>query len=56
VLWLNHVIDLKKDGLKLSFKTGSAIWMDDGKPWAYFTVDNINLNVDVSEYIRQKGI
>jgi hypothetical protein len=34
---------------------GAAIWMDDGKPWAYFTVEDIVFNVDVREYIRAKG-
>lgn len=41
-------------GSKLS-ATGSATWLDQGKPWAIFTLEEINYNVDVSEYIRQKG-
>ncbi|HLO14396.1 MAG TPA: DUF6544 family protein [Anaerolineales bacterium] len=42
------------EGTKLS-TTGSATWLDQGKPWAIFTLEEVNYNVDVSEYIRQKG-
>jgi hypothetical protein len=41
-------------GTKLS-AVGSATWLDQGKPWAVFTLEEVNYNVDVSEYIRQKG-
>ncbi len=40
---------------QLTNTIGAAIWMDDGKPWAVFTVEDIVFNVDVKEYIRQKG-
>jgi hypothetical protein len=42
------------EGTKLS-KSGSATWLDQGKPWAIFTTDEVDYNVDVSRYIRQKG-
>lgn len=35
---------------------GSATWADQGKPWAVFTTDDVRLNVDVSQYLRQQGI
>jgi len=41
-------------GTQLS-AVGSAIWLDQGKPWATFTLEEVVYNVDVSEYIRQKG-
>ncbi len=41
-------------GTKLS-AVGSATWLDQGKPWATFSVEDINYNVDVSKYIRQRG-
>jgi hypothetical protein len=41
-------------GTKLS-ATGSATWLDQGKPWATFTLEEVNYNVDVSEYIQQRG-
>jgi hypothetical protein len=56
ILWLNHVTETEKNKDLMSFKTGSVTWMNDGKPWAYFTVENIALNVDVNTYVRQKGI
>jgi len=41
-------------GTKLS-ATGSATWLDQGKPWATFTAEEVNCNVDVSKYIQQRG-
>lgn len=34
---------------------GSAMWLDQGSPWAYFEAEKIILNADVSSYIRQSG-
>jgi len=42
------------EGTKIS-SVGSATWLDQGKPWATFTLEEVNYNVDVSEYIRQRG-
>jgi hypothetical protein len=54
-LWLNQTVEWEiRDGKPFA-KTGAAIWMDDGKPWAVFTVEDIVYNVDVSEYIRARG-
>ncbi|HEX2995189.1 MAG TPA: DUF6544 family protein [Anaerolineales bacterium] len=41
-------------GSKLS-ASGSATWLDQGKPWAIFTTGEINYNVNVSKYIQQRG-
>lgn len=35
---------------------GSATWADQGKPWAVFTTEDVRFNVDVSDYLRQRGI
>jgi Family of unknown function (DUF6544) len=35
--------------------TGSATWLDQGKPWAVFTAEEIVYNADVSSYIRASG-
>jgi hypothetical protein len=35
--------------------SGSATWLDQGKPWAIFAAEEVNYNVDVSEYIQQRG-
>jgi hypothetical protein len=42
------------EGTKLS-AVGSATWLDQGIPWAVFTLEEVKYNVDVSEYIRQRG-
>lgn len=34
---------------------GSAMWLDQGSPWAYFDIEEITLNVDVSNLIHQSG-
>ncbi len=36
--------------------TGSATWLDQGKPWARFTAEDIRVNVDVGEYLRARGL
>lgn len=35
---------------------GSAKWADQAEPWAYFETEDIRTNVDVSSYIRARGI
>lgn len=35
---------------------GTATWLDQGKPWARFEAEDIRVNVDVSEYVRARGI
>jgi hypothetical protein len=55
ILWITRNIEGKKiEGTKLD-AAGSAIWMDQGKPWAIFTLEEVNYNVDVSTFIRQRG-
>lgn len=34
---------------------GSAMWVDQGSPWAYFDAEEIYLNLDVSKSIHQLG-
>ena len=36
-------------------RVGSATWLDQGRPWAVFTLEDVVYNVDVSTYIRQRG-
>ncbi len=35
--------------------TGAVTWFDQGKPWAVFTVEDVVLNADVSQVIREGG-
>jgi hypothetical protein len=34
----------------------SVTWEDEGTPWAVFTIDDVRYNVDVTEYIRGRGL
>ena len=53
--WITQNVDGKNiDGTQLS-AIGSATWLDQGKPWAIFTLEEVKYNVDVKEYILQKG-
>jgi len=55
ILWITKTIPGKNiEGTNLS-AVGSATWFDQGKPWATFTLEEVHYNVDVSEYIRQRG-
>ncbi len=54
-LWLNQVLEWgMRDGRPFCAKA-ALIWMDDGKPWAVITVEDVVYNVDVREYIRARG-
>jgi len=55
VLWITQNVTGKKlEGTNLD-AVGTATWLDMGIPWATFTLEEANYNVDVSEYIRQRG-
>lgn len=55
ILWLNKAVEWAPLNDFLTNTAGSAIWMDDGTPWATFYVEDIRFNVDVHEYIRSTG-
>jgi hypothetical protein len=55
-LWLNEPLGWKSfHGIQVP-SAGAVTWLDEGKPWAVFTPDEIVYNVDVSEYIRGRGL
>ncbi|HEY3475215.1 MAG TPA: DUF6544 family protein [Anaerolineales bacterium] len=55
ILWITRNVPSEKiEGTQID-TIGTATWLDQGKPWATFTLEEVNFNVDVSEYIRQKG-
>ena len=54
-LWLNQCEWGTLDGKPFDIR-GAAIWMNDGKPWAVFTVEDIVYNADVKDYVRQNGL
>jgi len=55
ILWITKSLPGKYiEGTQIS-AVGSATWLDQGKPWAVFTLEEVKYNVDVNDYIRQKG-
>jgi hypothetical protein len=54
-LWLNESSNWRTVGDYEIPATGAVTWFDQGKPWAFFTVEEVVYNVDVSEYLRQEG-
>ena len=55
-LWINESKTYGVLGGAPAAVIGAAIWQDDGKPWAVFTIEDIVFNVDVSQTIRAKGL
>lgn len=55
ILWITRTeASQPLPGTKIN-TLGSVMWLDQGKPWAYFNVEEMVYNVDVSTYIRQRG-
>jgi hypothetical protein len=54
-LWLNELAAWGELDGRPALRTGAVIWLDQRTPWAIFTVEEIVYNVDVGDYIRQKG-
>jgi hypothetical protein len=53
-LWLNEALDYTfVNGYLLA--RAAILWLDEGTPWAYFTLEEAVYNVDVQDYIRVKG-
>jgi hypothetical protein len=56
VLWLNEAQAWGDLAGSTVLKSSAVIWMDDGKPWANFEVEEIVLNADVSQTIGRTGL
>jgi hypothetical protein len=55
ILWICEALDWTEvDGTTVP-RIGRITWFDQGKPWAVFEVEEVAYNVDVSDYIRQRG-
>jgi hypothetical protein len=53
-LWINEAYEWQEiDGTKQP--VGAVIWLDEGTPWAVFTLEETVFNVDVSDYVQAKG-
>lgn len=47
ILWITQSIEGKNiEGTKIS-AIGSATWLDQGKPWVEFILENVTYNVDI---------
>jgi hypothetical protein len=55
-LWRNEALGWRTfHGIQIP-SPGSVTWLDEGTPWAVFTIEDVAYNVDVSGYIRASGI
>jgi len=55
ILWiLRNEIKQPRDQNKV-ISIGSAMWLDQDSPWAYFAVEKLFFNVDVNNHILQRG-
>lgn len=54
--WRNNVQGWKTfHGMRIP-SPGAVTWADDGRPWSVWTIEDIVYNVDVSEYVRARGV
>jgi hypothetical protein len=56
ILWIAAGEGEKTVGAAGSQAVGTATWLDQGGPWAYFETEDIRYNVDVDEYVRARGL
>lgn len=55
ILWITELLPgATLPGSKVS-AVGAVMWLDQGTPWAVFTMEDIRLNVDVDQYVRAYG-
>jgi len=55
VLWMNQILEWSEvDGYRLP-TLAALIWLDAGKPWAVWQVEDVVYNADVAEYIHARG-
>ncbi len=55
ILWMSEARTWgTRSGVQIPV-VGAAIWLDEGTPWAIFSVDETVYNADVVEYIRATG-
>lgn len=55
-LWMTSALKYEQVGGLLTNTVGAATWMDDGKPWATFRLEDVRFNVDLSSYVRGRGL
>ncbi len=55
-LWISQVGSWGTVGERTVLSEGALTWFDEGSPWAVFTVDEVVYGVDVTEYVRGRGL
>lgn len=55
ILWITTTEEGPKIEDTNISSVGSATWLDQGRPWATFHIEEAHFNADVSETIHQKG-
>jgi len=55
-LWLNEAREWANLSETMLPTVGALSWLDDGKPWAVFDVEEVVYNVDVDTYFRSRGL
>lgn len=55
-LWSNALLEWARFGGVSLPSVGTALWQGDGRPWAVFTTERIDLNTDVSQSVRARGL
>ena len=55
ICWLNEVLENRVVSGFLIGAVASVTWMDVGTPWAVFTVEDLIMNAEVSDYVHARG-
>jgi hypothetical protein len=56
VLWRNEILGWRAfHGIRIP-SPATVTWLDEGKPWSIWTVEDVVYNADVSAYIRSRGL
>ena len=55
-LWITEARQWGELHERPTLTVGALTWLGDKGPWAVFTVEEVVYNVDVHEYVRQKGL
>ena len=56
ILWINEARTWNTLNGNMVSTVGTVTWLDEGTPWAVFTVEDAVYNVDVQVYIQAKGL
>lgn len=53
ILWIVRSDEKQLEPGTGVISVGSVMWLDQGKPWAYFNIEELDFNVEVNAYIHQ---